>query len=77
MVREVPLNMEIIAEIGQNHNGDMALAAEMIACAKENGADTVKFQLYNARRLFPKIDNPWFEYNCKTESSCKQVQYLA
>lgn len=69
--------MEIIAEIGQNHNGDMALAAEMIACAKENGADTVKFQLYDARKLFPKIDNPWFEYNCKTELSRKHVQYLA
>ena len=69
--------MEIIAEIGQNHNGDMRLASRMIHCAKENGADAVKFQLYDARKLFPKVNNPWFKYNCKTELSLKQVNYLA
>ena len=69
--------MEIIAEIGQNHNGDMGLALEMIHCAKENGADAVKFQLYDARRLFPRVNNPWFEYNCKTELSRDQVVRLA
>ena len=37
--------MEIIAEIGQNHNGDMNLAFELIAEAKRNGADAAKFQL--------------------------------
>ena len=69
--------MEIIAEIGQNHNGDMGLAAEMVKCAKESGADAVKFQLYDARKLFPKVNNPWFKYNCKTELSRDQVDYLA
>src|SRR4030043_1422092 len=69
--------MEIIAEIGQNHNGDMDLALEMIHSAKENGANTVKFQLYEARKLFSKIDNPWFEYNCKAELSKDDVSLLA
>lgn len=69
--------MEIIAEIGQNHNGDMGLAVEMIHAAKENGADVVKFQLYNARKLFPVDNNPWYEYNCKTELSRGQVGMLA
>ena len=69
--------MEIIAEIGQNHNGDMALAARMIRSAKENGADVAKFQLYEAKKLFPKVNNPWFEYNCKTELSRDQVRFLA
>lgn len=68
--------MEIIAEIGQNHNGDMSLAVEMIRAAKENGADAVKFQLYEASKLFPKDNNPWFEYNCKTELSKEDVLYL-
>ena len=36
--------MEIIAEIGQNHNGDMNLAFELIAEAKRNGANAAKFQ---------------------------------
>ena len=35
--------MEIIAEIGQNHNGDMGLARELIYAAKECGADVAKF----------------------------------
>ena len=55
--------MEIIAEIGQNHNGDMGLARELICAAKENGADAVKFQVYDARALFPQENNPWYDYN--------------
>jgi len=34
----------VIAEVGINHNGDLALAHEMIAAAKESGAHAVKFQ---------------------------------
>lgn len=34
----------IIAEIGQNHQGDIEIAKAMIAKAKECGADCVKFQ---------------------------------
>ena len=41
----------IIAEIGQNHNGSMSLAKKLIIEAKQNGADIVKFQLFNAKRL--------------------------
>jgi N,N'-diacetyllegionaminate synthase len=36
----------IVAEIGINHNGDMALARQMIDAAKDAGADAVKFQNY-------------------------------
>lgn len=36
----------LIAEIGINHNGDMALAETMIRAAKDAGADAVKFQNY-------------------------------
>lgn len=68
--------MEIIAEIGQNHNGDIALAKQLIAEAKACGADVAKFQLYDARRLFPQENNPWFEYNCTTELSRQQLGEL-
>jgi len=69
--------LEIIAEIGQNHNGDMGLARELIHSAKQNGADVAKFQVYDARALFPKEGNEWFEYNCKTELNRDQIGYLA
>lgn len=69
--------MEIIAEIGQNHNGDMQLARRLIAEAKAAGAAVAKFQLYDARALFPKEGNEWFDYNCKTELSLGDVETLA
>lgn len=34
----------VVAEIGQNHQGDINIAKEMILSAKECGADCVKFQ---------------------------------
>lgn len=69
--------MEIIAEIGQNHNGDIDLACRMIRTAKQAGADVAKFQLYDAKRLFPRKGNPWFAYNCRTELSRDAVRRLA
>jgi sialic acid synthase SpsE len=69
--------MEIIAEIGQNHNGDMELARRLIAEAKAAGAEVAKFQVYSARDLFPKEGNEWFDYNCKTELSRADVEMLA
>lgn len=68
--------IEIIAEIGQNFNGDMRLAKELIKLAKVNGADVAKFQIYNAKALFPKENNPWYDYNCKTELSKENVKVL-
>jgi len=44
----------IIAEIGANHNGDMALARKMIDAAKKSGADAVKFQSWTTESLIAK-----------------------
>jgi sialic acid synthase SpsE len=68
---------EIIAEIGQNHNGDLEMAKRLIRVAKESGADVAKFQVYDAKALFPMENNPWYEYNCKTELSRIQIDDLA
>lgn len=68
--------MEIIAEIGQNHNGDMSLACELIHAAKENGADVAKFQLYDAKMIFSPENNEWYEYNCKTEIKLQDLHLL-
>tara|TARA_Y100000310_G_scaffold23392_1_gene22383 strand:- start:12993 stop:13625 length:633 start_codon:yes stop_codon:yes gene_type:complete len=42
----------IVAEIGQNFQGDSRLAKKLIRLAKENGADKVKFQLYDSKKLY-------------------------
>lgn len=41
----------IIAEAGVNHNGDLALAKQLIDAAAQAGVDLVKFQTFNADRL--------------------------
>ncbi|GHA85078.1 N-acetylneuraminate synthase [Algimonas arctica] len=41
----------IIAEIGVNHNGDIATAKAMIDAAAETGVDAVKFQIYRTEEL--------------------------
>ena len=41
----------IIAEAGVNHNGDLALARQLIDVAAEARADRVKFQTFSADRL--------------------------
>lgn len=41
----------VIAEVGVNHNGDMALAERLIDSAAEAGADAVKFQTFRTDAL--------------------------
>lgn len=41
-----------IAEIGNNHNGDIALAKELVDRAVESGADAVKFQLRHLDEVY-------------------------
>ncbi|WP_310341235.1 N-acetylneuraminate synthase family protein [Rhodoferax saidenbachensis] len=71
------MRAEIISEIGQNHNGDMKLAKDLIRASKDCGADVAKFQLYDSRALFPKENNPWYDYNCTTELSRARIDELA
>ena len=42
----------IIAEIGNNHNGDFSKAIEMIDLAIEMGADCVKFQMRHLSQVY-------------------------
>ena len=48
---DVDTKVFIIAEIGNNHEGDFGLAKDMIAAATEAGADAVKFQTIRADKL--------------------------
>lgn len=61
----------VIAEIGINHNGDLALAHRLIDLAVEAGADAVKFQTYRTEDLVSP-DAPLAAYqsrNSGTEST--------
>ena len=47
-------NVFVIAEIGNNHNGSVKLALEMVDAAYECGANCVKFQLRNMSSVYRK-----------------------
>jgi len=55
----------IIAEIGNNHNGNLDTAMKLIESAKESGADAVKFQVKNIEKSFAKdlLDSPYVNEN--------------
>ncbi|TGE35395.1 N-acetylneuraminate synthase [Desulfosporosinus fructosivorans] len=40
-----------IADVASNHDGDLSRAKELIGCAKEAGADAVKFQHFKAKTI--------------------------
>jgi len=69
----------IIAEAGVNHNGDAALAKQLVLAAKESGADAVKFQTFQAKHLVTS-DAPQAEYQAKnsgkTESQFDMLKRL-
>lgn len=55
----------IVAEIGNNHNGDADLAKKMVAIAKDIGVDAVKFQKKNIETAFSpdQLDSPYIGPN--------------
>lgn len=46
--------IEVIAEIGVNHNGDYHTACLLVDAAKSAGCDTAKFQLWDTERVYPR-----------------------
>jgi N-acetylneuraminate synthase len=59
------MSIFIIAEIGINHNGDMAIAKQLIDAASDAGFDAVKFQkrtidkVYTKEFLASPRESPW------------------
>jgi sialic acid synthase SpsE len=51
----------VIAEVGANHDRDLATARALIDVAADAGADAVKFQTYSAETLYSKR-TPRFSY---------------
>ena len=46
--------IEVIAEIGVNHNGSVDIACKLIDAAKDAGCDAAKFQLFDTERVYPR-----------------------
>jgi len=51
----------LIAEIGNNHEGDFDLAREMVRSAAEAGADAVKFQVFRTEEYVASSDSARLE----------------
>ena len=65
MNQEISTNPFFIAEVGQNHQGDLALAREYIKTFADAGVNAVKFQNRNIGYLFDKAayDQPYDNRN--------------
>jgi N-acetylneuraminate synthase/N,N'-diacetyllegionaminate synthase len=65
----------IVAEAGNNHNGDFEMAKKLIQKASECGANAIKFQTIIANEFFSKnIDSKLFKYAEKI--SLNEAQYI-
>lgn len=59
----------IIAEVGVNHEGSLEKAKELIALAKEGGADAAKFQAYKAETLASKNSPAYWDLSKELTTS--------
>jgi len=66
----------VIAEVGVNHNGDLARALELVDAASQAGANVVKFQTFRAAELATG-SAPKAEYQRALTDACEtQAQML-
>ena len=66
----------IIAEAGNNHEGNFAVAKKLVHQAAKAGVDAIKFQTFKTENFIRKKDKQRFKQLKKFELSYKQFQYL-
>ncbi len=66
-------HVDIIAEAGVNHNGDMSIALDLIDTAADAGADFIKFQTFKAEQLVTaKAEKAFYQ---KASECISETQY--
>ena len=65
----------IIAEAGVNHNGDIAMALDLVRAAARAKADLVKFQTFSATRLTTP-QAPKADYQVRTTGAAESQQEM-
>ena len=66
----------VVAEIGNNHEGDFELAMEMVRTAAECGVDAVKFQTFKTRYFVSQLDPARYQRMSSFELSFGQFEKL-
>lgn len=76
-----PINLDeqvfVIAEVGNNHEGDFSLAKELVHLAADSGASAVMFQTIRADHFVAKSNTQRYEQIKKFELSDAQFVELA
>lgn len=67
----------IVAEIGNNHEGNFDAARKLVRMAAECGADAVKFQTFRAEQYVSRLDDSRFKRLKSFELSYPQFAELA
>jgi sialic acid synthase SpsE len=71
-------HVTVIAEIGENHLGDLKRAREMVVAAAGAGADIVKFQSYRGEDVAPDDEErEWFEQVALSDAAHAELLELA
>ena len=66
----------VIAEVGNNHAGDVEAAKVLIAAAADAGADAVKLQIYRAARFLARSSS-YYERFHRNELSREDIAELS
>lgn len=66
----------IIAEAGNNHEGNLKIAKKLVVLAAKAGADAIKFQTYKTENFIRKKDKKRFEQLKKFELSFNEFEIL-
>lgn len=66
----------IIAEVGNNHEGNFVIAKKLVHQAAKAGASAVKFQIFKTENYVRKKDKKRFNQLKRFELSHKQFQFL-
>jgi N,N'-diacetyllegionaminate synthase len=67
----------LLAEIGNNHEGDVGVARELVVRAAEAGADAVKFQTFKTERFISAADAERFARLKRFELTYEEFAELA